>query len=189
MHHLFPGAILADAAQNVGTCIDVGTGRLSGRAEMGGSDVGLAVGVGMHPSVGVCRYGTGQGFHTGAGDVQVVCLAAGAGDVQWTHWCRSWKPCGLSRWVRVGWQRMRHCCDIGCDTRAAGGGAGMCVRAGACILAADMWLYVCDCIHSCRCEYGASDRHVGRRSDRPSERGGECHSYQNLEYPCSGHQL
>ena len=70
---------------------------------------------------------------------------------------------------------MCHCHDICHDMRAAGGGAGMC------ILAADMQVYMCDCVHSCRCEHEASDHHVGRRSDRPSEGGGECHSYQNLE--------
>jgi len=94
VHRLFLGTILADAAQNVGTCIDVGASRPSGRAEMGGSDVGLAAGVGTHPSAGVRRYGTGKGFHTGAGDVRVVCLAAGAGDMWWTHQCRSWEHAG-----------------------------------------------------------------------------------------------
>ena len=49
-------------------------------------------------------------------------------------------------------------------------------------VAADMWVYMCVIVvHSCSVNMKNSDCHVGRRSDGPSEGGGECHSYQNLE--------
>ena len=66
--------------------------------------------------------------------------------------------------------------------------AGMCICAGTCLLAADMHtccghvgLCVCDCVFiGAGVNMKALDHHVGRRSDGPSEGGGECHLYQKL---------
>jgi len=49
--------------------------------------MGLIIDVGMHPSAGVHRYGTGQGFCTGAGDMQWTCLCRRWGCVVGLIWC------------------------------------------------------------------------------------------------------
>jgi len=145
----------------------------------------MAQGRGFTQELGTC----GGLMGAGAGDVWVVCLAAGAGDMWWTHRCRSWKTCGLSRWVRVldGKGHVTVMTNIVTQGLLGLETCGGLVSAG---LAADMQVYVCVIVVcSCSVNMKTSDRRVGRRSDRPSEGGGKCHPYQNLEGPCGGHQL
>ena len=58
---------------------------------MGGSEVGLAMGMGMRPSMGVHRYGTGQGFHAGAGDERWNCGHRSWGRVGGLFGCWGWR--------------------------------------------------------------------------------------------------
>ena len=71
---LFLGAILADAAQNVGMCIDVGTGRLSGELKWVGVTWGSLWAWGRIQVQEFIGMAQGRGFH------------AGAGDMWWSHW-------------------------------------------------------------------------------------------------------
>src|SRR5882724_12043945 len=113
---------------------------------MGGSDMGLIIGMGMHPSVGVHRYGARKGFCTGAGDVQ------------WTHQHRSWGHVGglIGRMLDG-----KGCVTIMTYTVTQGVlGHAYLLQTGLC---------VCDCAFICAgVNMKALDHCVGRRSNRPS---------------------